>query len=137
MNKWFRLSKTEAWVLVAVLLALLSLLLSEVSTVRDSATRVCTKCLAHRRTVSRKIMWRVVEERDGIYPLAGNEDVICQHQWITKVRSRWSGFGLGGVGDGPGSDLSRPEMRKAVEEYENRTGRNYHDEVQKVLEAAR
>jgi hypothetical protein len=137
MKKWFRLTTLEGRVLAVVLLVLLAVVLTEVSTVRDSATNVCTKCLAHRRTVSRKIMWRVVEDRDEVHPLAGNEGIDCQHQWMFTVGSHWSGLGGGYVADGPSDGPSTPELRKLIEEYEKRTRRDYRDEVQKVLEAAR
>lgn len=81
-------------------------------------------------------MWRVVEDRDRVYPLAGNENIDCQHQWMFIVGSHWSGLGGGYVADGPSDGPSTPELRGPIEEYEQRTGRDYREEVQKVLEVA-
>ncbi len=135
MKKWFTLVGRATCFLV--LFALLALLFTDIGTKRKSRTRLCVNCLAHRRTVVRTRFWRTIEDRDTVYPLAGNENVICQHEWLMVGGSDTFGFGGGSFYSYPSSPEQRIKRAQAIDEYEQRTGRRYDDELERLAKLDR
>lgn len=135
MWKWITFIVRATYILVFLLL--FAMLCTELSTKRTSQSSVCAHCLAHRRTVTRKLMWRVIEDRDTIYLLPDNEKVDCQHDWIVEGSSSKSGFGGQAAASGRYGDPRFLNRNAAIEDYEHRTGRDYVKEEHKIDELDR
>lgn len=125
-----RIFNAFCWLAIIASVWLILESVTNFGTKRVSKRRICLSCMAERYTVFRTFLWRVVEDRDNIVPLPGNEDFACNHDWVfTDSGESW---GLLFKGRAAGSrqlrESERTKIQRSIEENEKRTGRSYAKE---------